>query len=194
MSRSSSSSLLGGKSCRASLAFGQSTSTERYLHSSKKMASDEDYAAFLDKANQDPNEGVSKTQSGKLELKSVDEGAEIPKVLKDATADAFYISDADEPFVPVSLKFGGKSLPNEKEFAKLVNHPSPNDADVEILDVGEWDTQGQYKEVVDATREATKGSDVRVYRIGHGGSRVEYWVVGLEGGKLIGAKALSIES
>lgn len=79
-------------------------------------------------------------------------------------------------------------------FAKLVNHPSPDEADVSILDIGEWDTQGQYKDVVDATREATKGSDVRVYRIAKDGSRVEYWVVGLEGGKLVGVKALAIES
>ncbi len=47
---------------------------------------------------------------------------------------------------------------------------------------------------MEATREATKGSDVRVYRISREGSRVEYWVVGLEGGKLIGAKALAVES
>ena len=79
-------------------------------------------------------------------------------------------------------------------FAKLVNHPSPEDAEVQILDVGEWDTQGQYKEIVDATRDATKGSDVRVYRISREGSRAEYWVVGLDNGKLLGAKALAVES
>jgi hypothetical protein len=62
------------------------------------------------------------------------------------------------------------------------------------MDIGEWDAQGQYKDVVDATREATKGSDVRVYRIVRDGSRVEYWVVGLEGGRLVGVKALAIES
>jgi len=65
---------------------------------------------------------------------------------------------------------------------------------VQILDIGEWDPQGQYKEVVDATREASKGSDVRVYRIDREGSRVEYWVVGVEGGKLVGVKALAVES
>ncbi len=62
------------------------------------------------------------------------------------------------------------------------------------MDIGEWDTQGQYKDVVDATREATKGSDIRVYRIVRDGPRVEYWVVGLEGGRLVGVKALAIES
>jgi len=161
----------------------------------EKMASDEDYMAFLDKANQDPNEGVAKTQSkGKVELKAVDKGVKIPEGLKKATSDAFYVSDADEPFVPVCLKYDGKKLPDEATFAKLVNHPSPDDAEVQIMDIGEWDTQGQYKEIVDATREATKGSDVRVYRISKGSSRVEYWVVGVEGGKLIGVKALAVES
>lgn len=160
-----------------------------------KMASDEDYEAFLDRANKDPNEGQAKTQSsGKVELKAVDHGAPVPAVLKKATNDAFYVSDADEPFVPVCLKFDGKRLPDEATFAKLVNHPSPDDVEVQIMDIGEWDTQGQYKEIVDATREATKGSDVRVYRISRDSSRVEYWVVGIEGGQLVGAKALAVES
>jgi len=161
-----------------------------------KMASDEDYCAFLDKANTDPNEGVNKAQSSrKAELKAVDKGAEVSAVLKTATKDAFYLSDADEPFVPVSLKLKGKgTMPDEATFAKLVEHHSPNDAEVSIMDIGEWDSRGQYKEVVDAVREATKGSNVRVYRIGLGGVKVEYWVVGVEGGRLVGVKALAVES
>jgi len=79
-------------------------------------------------------------------------------------------------------------------FAKLVNYPDPKKAKVEIMDIGEWDPQGQYKDVVEATREVSKGSDVRVYRIGKEGARAEYWVVGLEGGKLLGVKALAVES
>lgn len=63
-----------------------------------------------------------------------------------------------------------------------------------ILDIGEWDSQGQYKDVVHATRKSTEGSDVRVYRISRGGSRVEYWLVGVADGKLLGVKALAIES
>jgi len=162
---------------------------------SAEMASDEDYASFLDKANEDPSAGIAKTSSsGKVELKAVDEGAGVPAVLKKVTKDAFYVSDADEPFVPVCLKHSGKTLPDEVTFAKLVNYPSPNEANVTIMDIAEWDTQGQYKDVVDATREASKGSDVRVYKIVKGGSRIEYWVVGLEGGKLVGVKALAIES
>lgn len=48
--------------------------------------------------------------------------------------------------------------------------------------------------MVDATRKATKGSDVRVYRIGSGGARAEYWVVGVTEGKMLGVKALAVES
>lgn len=85
------------------------------------MASDEDYMAFLDKANKDPNEGVAKTQSkGKVELKAVDQGVKVPAGLKKATNDAFYISDSDEPFVPVCLKFDGKKLPDEGQLLRLI--------------------------------------------------------------------------
>lgn len=79
-------------------------------------------------------------------------------------------------------------------FAKLVHHPDPKKAEVSIIDIGEWDPRGQYKDVVGAVKEASKGSDVRVYRIVRGGTRVEYWVVGIEDGKLVGVKALAIES
>ena len=83
-----------------------------------KMASDEDYIAFLDKANEDPSKGVANTQSNnqKVELKAVDSGVEVPAVLKKVTKDAFYVSDADEPFLPVYLKGAGKGLPDEGLF------------------------------------------------------------------------------
>ncbi|KAH8811836.1 hypothetical protein F5884DRAFT_750184 [Xylogone sp. PMI_703] len=166
-------------------------------HAVTKMASDEDYAAFLEKANQDPNEGIANTSgSNKLEFKAVSTGVKVPDVLSKATQDAFYISDSDEEFVPVCLKLpkGKKGLPDEVAFADLVTHPDPESAEVSIMDVAEWDPQGQYKELVDATREAAKGSDVRVYRIGKEGARVEYWLVGVSEGHLVGVKALAIES
>jgi len=94
------------------------SATNRSFNSSAKMASDEDYASFLDKANQDPNEGVAKTQSGNgnVELKAVDEGARPPRALANATSESWYVSDSDEQFVPVWLKFEGKTLPNEGLF------------------------------------------------------------------------------
>lgn len=85
------------------------------------MASDEDYAAFLEKANADPFAGskpkasASGAKSGKIQLKTVDHGEAVPMVLKSPTEkeEWIYVSDADEPFVAVSLKLGGSRLPDE---------------------------------------------------------------------------------
>lgn len=171
------------------------------------MATDEDYMAFLNKANQDPNEGITAKKADKKEkeLKTTDVGAQIPAAILDATKDAFYVSDADEPFVPVCLAWedegGKKGLPDEEEFATLIQHPSPSNAGIEIQDPADWDPRGQYANLLDAVRKATKGSDARVYRVPYGGgARVEYWIVGTEssgkGGRvrLVGAKALAVES
>ncbi|KAI0137239.1 hypothetical protein BJ170DRAFT_678090 [Xylariales sp. AK1849] len=164
------------------------------------MASDEDYMAFLDKANEDPSEGYAKPAGGKQEFKATDAGVQVPAVLKDVVKNAFYVSDADEPFVPVCLKWdeGGKGLPDEEEFASLISHPSPSSAQIEIQDPADWDPQGQYGNILDAVRQAGKGNDVRVYRIAKDGTRVEYWVVTTEGegqaARLVGVKALGVES
>ncbi|CAD6440325.1 0ad5ce68-6b74-48e4-bb2d-392304024f12 [Sclerotinia trifoliorum] len=161
------------------------------------MATDEDYMAFLDKANEDPNASISNTSSNKKTgFKTMDDDVDVPGVLVRATKDAWYVSDADEPFVVVALKNEGEGLPDEETFARLIAHPSPADVveDIQIMDIGEWDPHAQYKEIVNAVREASKGSDVRVYRVPGQGARVEYWVVGTEGGRLVGAKALGIES
>ncbi|KAI1804531.1 hypothetical protein F4811DRAFT_519545 [Daldinia bambusicola] len=166
-----------------------------------RMASDDDYMAFLNKANKDPSEGHAKPQStSKQEFKATDDGAQIPAVIQEATKDTFYVSDADEPFVPVYLAWdeSGKGLPDEEEFASLIHHPDPSNAEVEIQDPADWDAQGQYKSILDAVRKAGKGNDVRVYRVSKGGVKVEYWVVTTEGkgsgAKLVGAKALAVES
>lgn len=82
------------------------------------MATDDEYMDFLNKANEDPGQGSVSTQAqgskAKKELKAADNGADIPQPLVKATKDAFYMSDSDEPFVPVSLAWEkGEGLPNE---------------------------------------------------------------------------------
>lgn len=62
------------------------------------------------------------------------------------------------------------------------------------MDVQEWDPRGHYKKLVEQVRDVVKEGDVRVYRVGLGGTRVEYWVVGVIEERLVGAKALAIES
>lgn len=83
-----------------------------------KMATDDEYMDFLNKANEDPGQGSASTQAqggqARKELKAADHGANIPQPLVKATKDAFYMSDSDEPFVPVSLAWEkGEGLPDE---------------------------------------------------------------------------------
>ncbi|KAH7040139.1 uncharacterized protein B0I36DRAFT_234417 [Microdochium trichocladiopsis] len=168
------------------------------------MSNDDDYMAFLNKANEDPSKGVPKVSSsggGKMaQFKTTDSGAQVPALLREATKDAFYVSDADEPFVPVYLEWdeSGKGLPDEEEFASLINHPDPSNAGIEIIDPSDWDTRGQYNSIVDAVTKAGKGNDVKVYRVPRESVKVEYWVVTTEGkgksAKLVGVKALAVES
>ncbi|CAI4217332.1 unnamed protein product [Parascedosporium putredinis] len=93
---------------------------------------------------------------------------------------------------------GGNGLPDEEEFAKLVEHWDPANADVAIQDPSDWNRNGEYGDIVGAVTEAIKGADVRVYRVSKDATRVEYFVVGCEGSgksaRLVGVRALSVES
>ncbi|SPO03494.1 related to nuclear receptor co-repressor/HDAC3 complex subunit TBLR1 [Cephalotrichum gorgonifer] len=164
-----------------------------------RMASDDAYAAFLEKANQDPSQGrthAAATSPGARDLKSLDEGEEVPSVLAGVTRGKFYVSEADEGFVPVSLRWDGSDLPTEVEFAKLVEHWDPSNAEVEIRDTSDWNRSGDYGDVVEAVTKAVKGADVRVYRVAKDATRAEYFVVGLLAGegRLLGVKAAAVES
>ena len=86
-----------------------STAYRRRFSSARIMASDDDYVAFLEKANQDTGASSLSAQSKPISTRSVD--AEVPQILQQV--DEYYISDADEPFEPVSLKWDGKGLPSE---------------------------------------------------------------------------------
>ena len=76
----------------------------------KRMASDDDYSNFLDKANQDTGASKASTQSTSKPLtKSVD--TDVPGPLQ--KIELYYTSEADEPFEPVSLRWNGKNMPSE---------------------------------------------------------------------------------
>ncbi len=73
------------------------------------MSSDADYTAFLDKANQDTGAGGNySAQSRKPATQAVN--TDVPESL--CSVDEVYVSDADEPFEPVSLKWSGKGMPS----------------------------------------------------------------------------------
>lgn len=67
------------------------------------MSSDADYSSFLDKANQDTGATKATSKSTSAATKSVN--TNVPASLK--SVDAYYTSEADEPFEAVSLKWGG---------------------------------------------------------------------------------------
>lgn len=80
------------------------------------MSSDEDYAAFLEKANQDTGAKVERDGSF-VKTKAVD--TEVPGPLK--SLDAFYTSETDEPFEPVALEWkGGRKVSESELFVVLI--------------------------------------------------------------------------
>jgi len=149
------------------------------------MSSDADYAAFLDKANQDSAPAQAKDLSKQgYGTKSVNTA--IPKVLE--SVEEYYTSDADEPFEPVSLKFEGKSI-GADDLKKLLGGGS----DVEEIKASKLESQ--YKKVFDAVREAGSGG-VKVFRVELSGTRSEYFVLAVDEkeGRVVGLKALAVES
>ena len=158
------------------------------------MADDDSYADFLDKANQDTG-GAQTTQKsagkgGRMKTSAVDDQHTVPAALK--SIDAIYVSDSDEEFEPVSLKFGGKSV-DEKSVPQLLD--LPGDAEIEEMETKEWDPRGQYRDVVQKVESVTEGG-VKVFRAPIGGTRVLYCVLGLAkgGGRVLGVRTVAVES
>ncbi|KAF2636424.1 hypothetical protein P280DRAFT_472977 [Massarina eburnea CBS 473.64] len=149
--------------------------------------SDADYEAFLNKAsNADTSGGDVTAQSKSYGTKSVNTA--VPKVLEEVQE--YYVSDADEPFEPVALEFEGDAI-TAGELKKLLSHGE----EVEEISVKDWDPQGQYNNVLEAVKKAGGGGgEVKVFRVDLEGARTEYYVVGVAEGKVVGLKALSVES
>lgn len=82
------------------------------------------------------------------------------------------------------------------EFAKLIQHWDAENAQVDIMDPVDWDSDGQYANIIDAVSEATRGNDVRVYRVARDLTRAEYWVISRDDkeDRIVGVKALGVES
>ncbi|KAM3558099.1 hypothetical protein MY1884_004164 [Beauveria asiatica] len=160
------------------------------------MSSDQDYLAFLNKANNEADEAHAKSsKTARAQLKTLDAGQTAPQGIVEVCKEAVYTSDADEPFEPVSLKFtGAGGLPDEEEFAELIEHWDVAKAEISILDPLDWDSNGQYRQLLEVVRDASKGNDVRVYRVVRDTTRVEYWVITRAGEGIVGAKALAVES
>ena len=91
---------------------------------------EEEYEAFLEKANQDSGAASASAKNGergdfsssannsKQEGKMTVNSAAVPPVLEEVQE--YYISDADEPFVPVSLQWKERKLPSAGKFKKIM--------------------------------------------------------------------------
>ena len=87
----------------------------RHFHKAVDMSSDEAYGSFLDQANQSTSNKAKTSSSSKskaVSTKAVD--TEVPASLQ--SIDAFYTSDADEKFEPVSLQWGSGNMPSESQY------------------------------------------------------------------------------
>lgn len=70
------------------------------------MSSDDAYMSFLNKANADLDAGRQQpaTQSSRPHTKAVDADEQIPAPL--TAVESYYVSETDEPFEPVVLRWG----------------------------------------------------------------------------------------
>ena len=75
------------------------------------MSSDDAYSSFLEQANQDTGASKVSTKSSAAGTKAVD--TDVPDSLQ--KIEQYYVSEADEPFEPVSLKWTGKNMPSESQ-------------------------------------------------------------------------------
>ncbi|PSK36096.1 hypothetical protein B9Z65_5911 [Elsinoe australis] len=152
------------------------------------MSTDEDYSAFLDKANQDTGASKNKKDNKFMETKAVD--TDVPSHLK--KLDATYTSDSDEPFEPVALKHNGADL-NKTNFAKLIGASADS---VIPSDIKHFNVKGQYDDVVDAVSKCSDGTHVvKVFQVEHGSTRSEYYLVTIDkDGNVVGVKAKAVES
>ena len=166
--------------------------------------SDDAYAAFLAKQNQDYSGGDN---SPAVATTATPKTPAHPALQAFKTGERVYTSEADEPFEPVLLEWEGEGLPGSGklanadlcagdadgvfrvgEFAKLVQAQG----EVEVLEVKDWDPRGEYDDVVEAVKKVGNGV-VRVYQVGNG-ARVEYFVVTKSEEGVVGVRAKAVET
>ncbi|PLB47890.1 hypothetical protein P170DRAFT_465415 [Aspergillus steynii IBT 23096] len=177
----------------------------------RNMSSDDAYMSFLNKANADlntarnqPSENVS---SAVARTETVDAGVRVPAPL--TSVDAFYISETDEPFEPVTLKWDGASRglwPDAAHLSSLISPSTDLSSSITTLPASSFDPKNQYPGPLRAVRAAVAQAsgggidesavEVKAYRVEVGTSRVEYYLVALdaEQGLLVGLRAKAVET
>ncbi|CAL5869755.1 uncharacterized protein PFLUO_LOCUS3985 [Penicillium psychrofluorescens] len=171
------------------------------------MSSDDAYTSFLDKANADLDAGrASQPSSATTSTQTVHTSLKVPAPLK--SVDAYYVSETDEPFEPVALKWDGAAKgtwPSAGQLSSLISPDADLSKAISTLSPSSFDPKKKYASVLDAVRaaavEKAEGEDqskvdVKVYRVELDSTRVEYWVLALHApeSRLVGLRAKAVES
>ncbi|KAJ5805181.1 hypothetical protein N7474_011068 [Penicillium riverlandense] len=174
--------------------------------STPTMSSDDAYMSFLDKANADLDAGRASQPSSTIRTQTVHTALKVPAPLR--SVDAYYVSETDEPFEPVALKWDGAAHGTWPSAAQLSSLISP-DADlsnaISTLSPNSFDPKNEYASALHAVRAAAvekaeggdqSNVDVKVYRVQLDKTRVEYWVLALHApeSQLVGLRAKAVET
>ncbi|KAJ5993912.1 hypothetical protein N7451_009636 [Penicillium sp. IBT 35674x] len=164
------------------------------------MASDDAYMDFLNKANADHSAGQKDSTQG-AKIRTVDESLKVPSSLQQV--EAYYVSESDEPFEPVVLRFKGAAKgewPSAGDLSSLISPDTDISGQISTLDTSSFDPRNEYSKVLQAVSEATEESnsaDIKVYRVERSKTTVEYYVLALDsadGGRIVGLVAKSVET
>lgn len=81
------------------------------------------------------------------------------------------------------------------QLSHLISPSTDLSLSITTLSSESFDPRAQYAEVLQAVRAATQESETKVYRV-EMGSRVEYYVLGLEraGARIVGLRARAVET
>ncbi|CAG8896973.1 unnamed protein product [Penicillium egyptiacum] len=174
--------------------------------SPRTMSSDDAYMSFLDKANEDVSGSAPQQGAGTVKTETVHSSLSVPKPLQ--SVDAYYISDTDEPFEPVALKWDGAAKgawPSADQLSSLISPDTDLSQSISILSPSSFDPKNQYSTALDAVRvaavEKDSGADqlaveLKVYRVEQTSTKIEYWVLALHApeSRLVGLRAKAVES
>ncbi|KAJ5392865.1 hypothetical protein N7465_011839 [Penicillium sp. CMV-2018d] len=174
--------------------------------STQIMSSDDAYMSFLDKANADVSGSAPQQGAGTVKTETVHSSLSVPKPLQ--SVDAYYISDTDEPFEPVALKWDGAAKgawPSADQLSSLISPDTDLSQSTSILSPSSFDPKNQYSAALDAVRAAAvekdSGADqsaveLKVYRVEQTSTKIEYWILALHApeSRLVGLRAKAVES
>ncbi|KAJ5201096.1 hypothetical protein N7449_005899 [Penicillium cf. viridicatum] len=174
--------------------------------STQIMSSDDAYMSFLDKANADVSGSAPQQGAGTVKTETVHSSLSVPKPLQ--SVDAYYISDTDEPFEPVALKWDGAAKgawPSADQLSSLISPDTDLSQSISILSPSSFDPKNQYSAALDAVRAAAvekdsgadqSAAELKVYRVEQTSTKIEYWVLALHApeSRLVGLRAKAVES